>query len=181
MTEKPIVVVMGVCGCGKSLVARLLAERLGCAFVEGDDLHPPANVGKMSAGIPLTDEDRAGWLAVLADRLAEAHDSGVALTLSCSALRRAYRDRLRGQGVPVIFLHLHGSKQLIEERMSRRGAHFMPRSLIDSQFAALEEPGPDELALRYEITWAPEDVVADALCRMPIMLKAAIDARPARC
>lgn len=162
----PLIVVMGVCGCGKSLVGRLLAERLGCRFVEGDEQHPPSNIAKMSAGTPLTDEDRHGWLATLAGFVAEADRRGEGLVLSCSALKRRYRDQLRGDGRQVAFLHLHGDKALIAERMTARSAHFMPASLIDSQFAALEPPGPDEAALTYDITLSPEAIADDAHRRL---------------
>jgi len=167
---KPIVVVMGVCGCGKSLVGRMLAERLGVAYVEGDEHHPPANIAKMSAGTPLTDEDRWGWLDTLAGFIADADRRGEGLVLACSALKRRYRDRLRGDGRRVTFLHLHGDKALIAERMRARSAHFMPASLIDSQFAALEPPGADEAALTVDVARSPDDIVAEFLARLPDLL-----------
>lgn len=167
MSTNPIVVVMGVCGCGKSEVGRRLAGRLGCRFVEGDEHHPPANIAKMSAGTPLTDEDRFGWLATLAGFIAEADRRGEALVLSCSALKRKYRDQLRGGSRRVAFLHLHGDRALITERMTARSAHFMPTSLIDSQFAALETPGPDEAAWTADIAHPPDAIVTDFLARLP--------------
>lgn len=167
MTARPIIVVMGVCGCGKSAVGRLLAERLGCVFIEGDEHHPAANIAKMSAGTPLTDDDRAGWLATLAGFIEVAARRGDGLILACSALKRRYRDRLRGDGVPVVFLHLHGDKALITERMSVRSAHFMPTSLIDSQFAALEPPGAGEAAWTADIALPVETIVTAFLDRLP--------------
>ncbi|MBP2297706.1 gluconokinase [Azospirillum picis] len=164
--EPPIVVVMGVAGCGKSSVGRRLAEALGCGFVEGDAHHPAANIEKMSAGIPLTDGDRDGWLGTLAGFIAEADRGGGSLVVACSALKRRYRDRLRGDCRRVVFLHLHGDKALIASRMTARTAHFMPTALVDSQFADLEPPGPDEQALSYEVTLPAETIVADAVARL---------------
>lgn len=135
------IVIMGVSGCGKSSVGEGLAERLGIPYRDGDDLHPPANVEKMRAGIPLTDADRWPWL----DRVAATLRDGAPVIVGCSALRRAYRDRLRaGAGGPLRFIHLTGDRDLIAGRMSGRTGHYMPPSLLDSQFAALEPPGPDE-------------------------------------
>lgn len=135
------VVIMGVSGCGKSSVGEGLAARIGVPYRDGDDLHPPANVEKMRAGTPLTDDDRWPWL----DRVAEALATEAPVIIGCSALRRAYRDRLRaGAGGPVRFIHLSGSRDVIAGRMAARTGHFMAPSLLDSQFAALEAPGPDE-------------------------------------
>jgi len=172
MIGPPIVVVMGVAGCGKSSVGRGLAQALGCAFIEGDQHHPPANIAKMSSGIPLTDADREGWLAVLAGFIAEADRDGRGLVVACSALKRRYRDQLRGtSGRRVAFLHLHGDKALIASRMGARTAHFMPTALIDSQFADLEPPGPDEAALTYAITLTVDEIVADARLRLAAMFE----------
>lgn len=135
------IVIMGVSGCGKSSVGEGLAERLGIPYRDGDDLHPPANVEKMRAGIPLTDADRWPWL----DRVAATLREGAPVIVGCSALRRAYRDRLRaGAGGPLRLIHLTGDRDLIAGRMSGRTGHYMPPSLLDSQFAALEPPGPAE-------------------------------------
>ena len=153
-------VVMGVAGCGKSTVAARAAQRLGLPLVEGDDFHSPASVAKMRAGEPLTDADRAGWLARLADELA-ARPAGA--VLSCSALKRAYRDRIRDAAGEVIFVHLSGSRRVIAARMRAREGHFMPASLLDSQFAALEPPGPDEAAVTVDIDQPVEVVVSDIL------------------
>lgn len=135
------IVIMGVSGCGKSSLGEGLAERLGIPYRDGDDLHPPANVEKMRAGIPLTDDDRSPWL----DRVAATLRDAAPIIVGCSALRRAYRDRLRaGAGGPLRFIHLTGDRDLIAGRMSGRTGHYMPPSLLDSQFAALEPPGPNE-------------------------------------
>jgi gluconokinase len=133
-------VVMGVSGCGKSSVARLLAKRMGGLFLDADDFHPPANVAKMAAGIPLTDDDRWPWLDALNRELKSHRAEGRSVFLACSALRQIYRDRLSA-GLPELrFIYLKGSKELIRGRMSHRKDHFMPAALLDSQFATLEEP-----------------------------------------
>ncbi|WP_109106383.1 gluconokinase [Azospirillum sp. TSO35-2] len=161
-----IVVVMGVAGCGKSSVGQRLADAQGCEFVEGDAHHPPDNIAKMSAGIPLTDADRDGWLGRLAGFIADADRDRRGLVVACSALKRRYRDRLRGDCRRVVFLHLHGDKALIASRMGARTAHFMPTALIDSQFADLEPPAADEAALSYEVTLTADAIVADACARL---------------
>ena len=132
------VVVMGVAGCGKSAVGRRVAAALALPMVEGDDFHPPANVERMRQGVALTDADRAGWLAQLGDVL-QQHPAGV--VLSCSALKRAYRQVIVGDRPDVRLVYLKGSRELIGRRMAARQYHFMPPALLDSQFAALEEPG----------------------------------------
>ncbi len=135
------VVIMGVSGCGKSSVGEGLAARLGIPYRDGDDLHPAANVDKMCLGVPLTDDDRWPWL----DRVADVLAKDAPVIVGCSALRRAYRDRLRsGAGGPVHFIYLTGSRDLIASRMASRTGHYMPPSLLDSQFAALEPPQPEE-------------------------------------
>ncbi|NJS37827.1 MAG: gluconokinase [Rhodobacteraceae bacterium] len=152
------IVIMGVSGCGKSSVGEGLAARLGIPYRDGDDLHPASNVEKMRDGVPLTDDDRWPWL----DRVAEVLATEAPVIVGCSALRRAYRDRLReGAGGPVRFLHLTGSKDLIAARMAARTGHYMPTSLLDSQFAALEPPGPDE-ALAIDIDQPLEAIIAAA-------------------
>ncbi|SMH62622.1 gluconokinase [Azospirillum agricola] len=166
MIGPPIVVVMGVAGCGKSSVGQGLADALGCTFIEGDQHHPTANIAKMSSGIPLTDADRVGWLAVLAGFIADADREGRMLVVACSALKRRYRDQLRGDSRRVVFLHLRGDKALIASRMGARTAHFMPTALIDSQFADLEPPDADETALTYDITLTAREIVADARLRL---------------
>lgn len=135
------VIIMGVSGCGKSSVGEGLSARLGIPYRDGDDLHPTENVEKMRVGIPLTDEDRWPWL----DRVAATLADDAPVIVGCSALRRAYRDRLRaGAGGPVHFIHLTGSREVIAARMASRTGHYMPPSLLDSQFAVLEPPSPEE-------------------------------------
>jgi len=156
----PPVVVMGVSGSGKSTVGALLAERLGVPFVDGDALHPATNVAKMAAGIPLTDDDRWPWLDAVGERLAHSP-----VVVACSALRRAYRDRLRAAAPGARFVLLDGTRELLAERMHERTAsqpdHFMPLALLDSQLATLELPEPDEHVLVYDIA-APALAIADA-------------------
>lgn len=149
----PHVVVMGVSGCGKTTVGRLLAQHLEVPFIEGDELHPPRNVELMASGIALTDEDRAGWLDAVAAELARRPEGAVA---SCSALRRRYRDRLR-QAVPALrFVHLQGDRAVLEERLAQRRGHYMPPSLLLSQLQTLELPSADEQPLELDINEPPE-------------------------
>lgn len=152
---RQVLVVMGVSGCGKSTVAGLLAGRLGWDLEEGDDLHPEANVAKMAAGHPLTDADREPWLARVAGWITEHVLAGLPGIITCSALKRRYRDALlSGAGTSgyVTFVFLDGTHDQIAARLARRHGHYMPASLLDSQFADLEPPGPDERALRVDIT-----------------------------
>ncbi len=152
-------VLMGVSGCGKSTVGEGLAAHLGWRFVEGDRLHPPENVAKMAAGQPLDDADRAGWLATLADLLADAARTGQGLVVSCSALKRAYRDRLREGDAQAFFVHLDGSRDLIAARIAARTHMYMPASLLESQFAALQAPEPDEQALSLSVQQPPAELI----------------------
>lgn len=140
-----VVVVMGVSGAGKSTVASLLAGRLGWDFIEGDGLHPAANVAKMAAGHPLTDEDREPWLAAVARWIDGELGAGRRGVITCSALRRSYRDRLRRP--EVLFVYLDVARTELEKRLARRTGHYMPASLLASQLAALEPPAPDETAV----------------------------------
>ena len=133
-------IVMGVSGSGKSTIGRLLAERLGWPFYDGDDFHLPANVAKMSQGIPLDDADRAGWLAALAALIRENLQAGRSGVLACSALKQRYRDQLSVDPAQVKFIYLKGSYELIKSRMQSRPGHYMKPGMLDSQFAALEEP-----------------------------------------
>jgi gluconokinase len=159
----PIVVVMGVAGSGKSTVARLLAEKLHCPMLEGDSLHPPENVRRMAGGTALTDLDRAPWLSAIQARIATASLQGKSLVVSCSALKRRYRDVLRLGDPPLIFVHLAGDPELMRRRMSLRPEHFMPAALLDSQFAALEVPGADEYAIRCNAEQDPQQIVDSVL------------------
>ena len=148
------IVLMGVAGCGKSA----LAARIGAAYLDGDDLHPPANIEKMSRGEPLSDADRWPWLTVIGRRLANPDGT---LILGCSALKRRYRDHIRAEASsPVTFVHLSGTKELITKRMGARAGHFMPTILIDSQFAALELPAADEHSITVDID-QPLDAIVD--------------------
>jgi gluconokinase len=152
-------VVMGVSGCGKSDVGQRLATALAIPFVEGDAWHSAENVAKMAAGIPLTDTDRAAWLATLRDQVAGSD----ALVLSCSALKRRYRDLLREGDPDLFFVELDGPRALIEERMRARKGHFMPTSLLDSQFRDLEPLQADERGLRVDITRSLDAIVQTIL------------------
>jgi gluconokinase len=167
MGQRSILVIMGVCGCGKTVIGRDVARRLGYNFIEGDDYHPPGNVAKMRAGTALTDDDRRPWLEALGRRIAEAHAAGDGLVVSCSALKRRYRDILRGSGAPVHFVHLAGPRALIARRMQGRSGHFMPASLIDSQFAALEPPDAGESAETHDIALAPDVIAARVASGIP--------------
>ena len=140
------IIVMGVSGCGKTTIGDLVARELGVPFLDGDSLHPVENVAKMAAGTPLTDDDRWPWLATVGSELANAGDGG--LVLACSALRRSYRDAIREQAPDTVFLHLHGSKDVLARRLEGRSGHFMPTTLLDSQLATLEPLEADEAGLR---------------------------------
>jgi gluconokinase len=159
-----VLVVMGVSGSGKSTVAGLLARKLGWDLADGDDLHPQANVAKMAAGQPLTDEDRWPWLDAVAAWIRAHTQSGTSGVITCSALRRRYRDRLRGDG--VVFVHLTGTREEIAARMAARTDHFMPPALLDSQFATLEEPGPDENVLSEKVDRPAEAIAYDVVARL---------------
>jgi len=152
-------VVMGVSGCGKSTIGQLLADAHGDAFVEGDAFHPPANVAKMSAGQPLNDDDRSDWLRALKTEISRAREQGVGLVMSCSALKRSYRDLLREADPALRFVHLHGPRALIAERLAARRDHYMPPLLLDSQLAALEPLGQDEQGIHLDIQRAPAQLV----------------------
>ncbi|SDG43657.1 MULTISPECIES: gluconokinase [unclassified Duganella] len=154
-------VVMGVSGCGKSTVGQALALANGVPFIEGDQYHPEANVAKMSAGLPLNDGDRAGWLEALQTQISAARHRGEGLVVSCSALKRRYRDLLR-QGDPALrFVHLNGAQALIAARMQSRVGHYMPTSLLDSQFRDLEPLQPDETGITLDIDLPPADLLKE--------------------
>lgn len=159
MTDRLAVVAMGVSGCGKSAIGSGIAARLGAPFVEGDALHPDANVRKMSAGQPLTDADRWPWLHRIAARI--AGDPAPVVVVACSSLRRAYRDLLRAEaGRPVAFVFLHGSEALLAERMGQRSGHFMPPRLLASQLATLEDPRGEPGVVAVDID-APIPTIVD--------------------
>jgi carbohydrate kinase (thermoresistant glucokinase family) len=153
-------VIMGVSGCGKSTVGAALAQVFDIPYLEGDAYHPAANVAKMAAGIPLNDEDRAGWLQGLADEIRQARERGAGLVLSCSALKRRYRDMLRQADPSLRFVHLDGPRTLIADRMQARVGHYMPSSLLDSQLSILEPLHADEGGLTLDITQPPQELVA---------------------
>ncbi|WP_043805743.1 gluconokinase [Paenarthrobacter aurescens] len=150
------IVVMGVAGCGKSTVGAALAERLGAEFLDGDSLHPQANIDKMASGTPLNDDDRAPWLAEIGRRFPA---SSTALVIACSALKRSYRDIIRSADPSVVFVHLHGTRELLNARMTARPGHFMPASLLDSQLATLEPLQSDEVGIVVDISKPVEDMV----------------------
>lgn len=156
-------VVMGVSGSGKSTLARSLADELGADFIEGDALHPPANIARMATGVPLTDADRFDWLRSLAAELQRAREDGRSVVLACSALKRIYRDLLRAADPELLFLHLDGATELLESRMRARSGHYMPVSLLQSQLDTLEPPGADERAVRLDAAQPLPALIAAAL------------------
>lgn len=153
------IVIMGVAGSGKSTVAEALRDRLGWPLAEGDDLHPESNVAKMASGIPLTDEDRWPWLRKIAEWMSAEESAGASTIVTCSALKRAYRDRLREAPGRVVFVHLAGSEQVLAGRLSARKGHFMPPSLLPSQLDTLEKLGADEDGLTLPITQSVDEIV----------------------
>ncbi len=158
-----IIVVMGVASSGKTTVAAGLAHSLGWAFRDADSFHPPANIAKMSAGLPLADADRWPWLDAIVAWMNEKNDAAEPAVVTCSALKRCYRDRLRTSRATIRLVHVHGSKELLAERIASRKAHFMPPALLDSQFATLEMPTPDELAYRIDAKHEPDVIIAELL------------------
>jgi carbohydrate kinase (thermoresistant glucokinase family) len=157
------IVVMGVSGCGKSSVGIALAEALGARFIDGDDLHPEANKAKMGAGIPLDDSDRWPWLDLVGQELA----AGPATVIACSALKRAYRDRIRAAAPKTFFVHLDGSREILEQRLGDRTGHFMPATLLDSQLAILEPLGSDEAGVVIDIDQLIPRIIALAEASIP--------------
>ena len=153
------VVVMGVSGCGKSTVGQLLGERLGIDFVEGDQFHSHANIVKMASGNPLTDQDRLEWLELLADMLRQAHSSQRAVVMSCSALKKSYRNILRAGNNNVRFIYLKGTFEVLNKRVSERSHQYMPSSLLNSQLSTLEPPLIEENPLAYDVSLPPEVIV----------------------
>lgn len=164
-TSPTVLVVMGVSGSGKTTVGRPLAERLGWRFVEGDELHPPANVAKMRSGEPLTDDDRWPWLREVAEVIDDDIRAGRSAVVTCSALKRAYRDVLSADRPEVAFVHLHATRDELADRVSHRKHEYMPASLLDSQLAALEPLAPDERGVVVDATKPAEDLVDDLAAR----------------
>nr|WP_321454650.1 gluconokinase [uncultured Cohaesibacter sp.] len=165
-----IIVVMGISGSGKSTLGKLLADRLGVPFEEGDAYHSQDNVKKMAAGIPLTDEDRKPWLETLAAAMSHWDARGETRVLSCSALRKAYRDLFRQAAQNLRFIFLDGAEDLVRARMAERQSHFMPVKLIESQIAALEVPDGEEDVIRIDIANDPQAMVSDVMEKLKPLL-----------
>lgn len=164
MSAPRVVVVMGVSGTGKSTVGSQLAAELGVPYAEADDFHPPANIEKMSAGIALDDADREPWLDAIGAWARTRTEQGPGLqgVVSCSALKRSYRNRLRAAAHGLYFLHLNGDRDLIADRLAQRRDHFMPGALLDSQFATLQPLQADEAGAELDVAATPETLVAEA-------------------
>ena len=163
-SDLPAIVVMGVAGSGKSTIGKAIADELQAAFLEGDAFHPPANIAKMSAGIPLDDADRWPWLAAVGTEIGMIAASGRPVVAACSALKRRYRDALRmAAGRQLVFVMLEGSRGLIARRMSERPGHFMPASLLDSQFAAFEPLQADEVAVLVDLDQPIQAMLTQAI------------------
>lgn len=156
-------VVMGVSGAGKTTLGRALAERLGMAFVDGDDLHPAENIAKMQHGEALDDADRAPWLRAVADAIGRYRERGEGLVIACSALKRRYRDRLRAADERLKFVHLSATRDVLSARLRSRSGHFMAADMLDSQLATLEPPGTDEDVLTLDASLPVATLVDSAL------------------
>ncbi|MEJ3404679.1 gluconokinase [Rathayibacter sp. YIM 133350] len=165
-----VVVLMGVSGSGKTTVAALLSEMLHWAFEEGDALHPAANVAKMASGQALTDDDRWPWLGIVEQWIAGQLALGKSGIITCSALKRSYRDLLRQAGPGVHFIYLEGDEEMISERQAARQGHFMPPSLVRSQFETLEEPTPDEGIERVDVGPAPREIAREIIARLGLVV-----------
>jgi gluconokinase len=163
------VVVMGVSGCGKTTVAQRISEMTGFVFAEADEFHSAANVAKMAAGTPLSDDDRWPWLRALAEWMSERAASGASTVIACSALRRGYRDVLRTGPPSVDFVHLDGATEIIRARLATRLGHYMPASLLDSQIATLEPLGPDERGVVLDLAHTPRTLAAEGIERLGLM------------
>lgn len=162
----PVVLVMGVAGAGKTTVGARLAADLGWAFLDGDDLHPAANIAKMAAGVPLTDADRAPWFAAIGDEIDGWAANGTPGIVAASALKRAYRDGLRAGRPHVELVHLRGERDILEARLARRTGHFMPPSLLDSQLATLEPPAEEERAIAVDISLPLDRQIANVIAAL---------------
>ncbi|CAH0525069.1 gluconokinase [Vibrio hippocampi] len=160
------IVVMGVCSSGKSTIGELLAKRLNTKFIDGDDLHPKENVQKMSAGIPLTDEDRTPWLNRVNDAIYSVESKGESMVLVCSALKKQYRDLIRQGNQSVMFVFLDGSIELVKERISQRNGHYMKPEMVDSQFAALEKPYDECDVITVNIDQSVPDLINECLLKL---------------
>ena len=164
--SEPVVLTMGVSGCGKTTISLLLAERTRWPFVDADEMHPIANIEKMKSGIPLTDEDRWPWLEQVAAWIAERYAAGEPGVVACSALKRAYRDLLRQADPDLRVVYLEGERDLLEKRLARRHGHFFPRQLLEAQLADLEEPTADEIPIVVSIGQSPEEAVESILAAL---------------
>lgn len=162
----PVVLVMGVAGAGKSTLGARLAAELGWAFLDGDDLHPAANIAKMAAGVPLTDADRAPWFAAIGDRIDAWATSETAGVVASSALKRAYRDGLRAGRPQIELVYLGGAREILTARLEQRTGHFMPPGLLDSQLATLEPPVAQERAIAVDISRPLESQIADVIAAL---------------
>jgi gluconokinase len=160
---KGTAIVMGVTSCGKTSVGEALAAQLNCLFIEGDKLHPPANIAKMSTGQPLNDDDRWPWLAAIGEAMRAERERGNGVIASCSSLKRIYRQKLaEAAETPIQFIFLYGSEEVLAARIARRKGHFMPPSLLGSQLKTLEVPGPDEAALHLNVALPVVELVKRA-------------------
>lgn len=166
---------MGVSGSGKTTIAKILSARLGWPFEEGDSLHPESNIAKMKAGIPLTDADRQPWLAHVAAWINRQRESGQPGIITCSALKRAYRQIVIGDRPGVRLVYLRGSRDVLAARLAQRRGHFMPASLLDSQLDTLEEPDPDEDPLTVDIDHPAEQIANEIIRRIAVTTKCATD------
>ncbi|ARD30186.1 gluconokinase [Acinetobacter lactucae] len=162
-----IVIAMGVCGTGKTLIGELLSEQLACEFLDGDTLHSAANKSKMSQGIPLTDEDRMPWLQAIRKVIEEKQQAGETAVFTCSSLKRVYRDILRGSDQNVQFVYLKGSYELLQQRLAERAGHFFDPSLLQTQLDTLEEPDAHE-AITIDIALTPEQIVVQVMQKLGI-------------
>lgn len=163
-TRRPFAaIVMGPSGVGKTTTAKGIADRLAWQFAEGDEFHPKANIDKMSAGIPLNDEDRAPWLGAIRDWISDRADAGVNCVLTCSALKKTYRDILRDARAEVVFIELDAPIDLVGERMAQRKGHYMPTSLLKSQYDTLERLNPGERGIVVSVEDTPQKVIDDAV------------------
>jgi gluconokinase len=172
----PPIVVMGVTSSGKSTVGMDVAAALGIPFADGDDLHPEANKAKMRAGNPLNDADRLPWLHLIGEYIEQQLAAGRPVVVACSALKRSYRDLLRGHVPSLVFVHLTGPADVILERMRARSHEFMPTALLTSQLATLEPLEPDERAILADITATPAEIVAEVEARLPEFVDEALSA-----
>lgn len=159
-------VVMGVSASGKTTVAEKLRDRTGWMFAEADDFHPRSNIEKMESGVPLTDEDRKPWLEALATWISGREKGGTSSVVTCSALKKSYRDILRGASENVVFIHLHGDEETLSGRIEGRSGHFMPASLLESQLETLEPLEEDENGYTFNVVLPPDEIADEALRRV---------------